>query len=67
MPRKNRTPKHKPYQPRSATTPDKRRFLSRDAALRAIKELQKYHLDLELDIYQSPIDGGWYLTSKKLR
>lgn len=50
MPRRNRTPKHTPYQNKSACAPQKKRFTSRQAALNAIKELQKYHLDLELDI-----------------
>ena len=63
MPRKNNTPKHQPYLPRTATAPFKKRFASRQAALLAIKELQKYHLELALDVYQSPVDGGWYLTS----
>ena len=65
MPRKNKTPKHQPYQPRTAAAPLKKRFSSRQAALLAIKELQKYQLELELDTYQSPVDGGWYLTSRK--
>lgn len=65
MPRKNRTRPHQPYQPKTAFAPEKKRFASRAAALRAVKELQKYHLDLELDVYQSPVDGGWYLTSKQ--
>lgn len=65
MPRKNHTPKHSYYQPKTAAAPEKKRFASRAAAQKAIKELQKYHLDLELDIYQSPIDGGWYLTSRR--
>lgn len=64
MARKNHTPPHHYYTPRTATAPEKKRFASRQAAERAIRELQKYHLDLELDIYQSPVDGGWYLTSR---
>ena len=64
MPRKNKTPKHQPYQPRTAVAPLKKRFSSRQAALLAIKEVEKYHLDIALDIYQSPVDGGWYLTSR---
>lgn len=65
MPRKNKTPEHQPYQPRTAAAPLKKRFSSRQTALLAIKELQKYQLELELDTYQSPVDGGWYLTSRK--
>lgn len=41
----------------------KKRFASKQAAEKAVKELQKYHLDLELSTYQSSVDGGWYLTS----
>lgn len=63
MPRRNNTPKHIPYEPKTAAAPLKKRFPSRQAALQAIKELQKYNLDLELSTYQSPVDGGWYLTS----
>ncbi len=65
MPRKNNTPKHIPYESRTARAPLKKRFVSRQAALAAIKELQKYHLELELDVHQSPVDSGWYLTTKK--
>lgn len=64
MPRKNRTPKHTYYQPTTAATPEKKRFPSRQAAEQAIRELQKYHLDIQLAVYQSPVDGGWYLTSR---
>lgn len=64
MPRKNRAPKHIPFIPQPANEQGKRRFASKQAAERAIKELQKYQLDLELHVYQSPTDGGWYLTSK---
>jgi len=63
MPRKNKTIPHQPYQPKSAAAPLKKRFASRQLALQAIKELKKYHLDISLSAYQSPIDGGWYLTS----
>ncbi|MCA0227992.1 hypothetical protein LCH21_00865 [Patescibacteria group bacterium] len=63
MPRRNRTPKHQPYQPTTAAAPLKKRFASKQAAARAVVELSKYHLDLQLDIYQSPVDGGWYLTT----
>ena len=64
MPRRNHTPKHEPYQPHTAAAPLKKRFVSRQAALLTIKELQKYNLDLELSVYQSPVDGGWYFTSQ---
>lgn len=64
MPRRNHTPKIEQYKPRVSAQSPKKRFVSRQAALTAIKELQKYHLELELRVYQSPDDGGWYLTSK---
>ena len=64
MPRKNRTQPHSRYQHKSAHAPDKKRYASKQAVERAIRELQKYHLDLELSYYQSPVDGGWYLTSR---
>ena len=41
MPRRNRTPKHTLYQNKSARAPQKKRFANRQAALNAIKELQK--------------------------
>jgi len=63
MPRRNNTPKHTPYEPKTAAAPLKKRFPSKQAAQNAIKELQKYNLDLELSTYRSPTDGGWYLTS----
>jgi hypothetical protein len=64
MPRRNKTPKHQPYrQPRSETA--KKRYPSRATALRAITELRKYQLDVQLRVYQSPHDGGWYLTSQQ--
>jgi len=65
MPRKNNTPKHLPFQPRSATAPLKKRFVSKQAALRAMTELQKYYLDFRVTVYQSPVDGGWYFTTLK--
>lgn len=65
MPRRNRTKPHVPYEPKTAHAPAKKRFASRDEALRAIKELQKYNLDLKLSTYQSPVDGGWYLTTSR--
>lgn len=65
MPRRNKTAKHTPYQPAASAESAKKRFGSRQAAIAAITELKKYHLDIELSVYQSPTDGGWYLTSSK--
>ena len=64
MPRRNKTPKHQPYHPPRSETA-KKRYPSRAAALRAITELRKYQLDVQLRVYQSPHDGGWYLTSQQ--
>lgn len=64
MPRRNNTPKHIPYHknlsPNEAT---KRKFKTKHDAEQAIKELQKYHLDIDLKVYKSEFDGAWYLTS----
>jgi len=64
MPRRNKTQKiaRQPYLPAESAM-HKKRFASKQAAENAIKELQKYHLDLELHVYQSQVDGSWYLTS----
>lgn len=40
------------------------RYPSKQAALSAANDRMCYHLDLVLSVYQSPQDGGWYLTSK---
>lgn len=64
MPRRNKTPKHQPYRPPRSEAA-KKRYPSRAAALRAIAELRKYQLDVQLRVYQSPHDGGWYLTSQQ--
>lgn len=65
MPRKNRAQPHVRYQPNSAHAPEKTRYASKAAAERAIREIRKYHLDAKLTVYQSPVDGGWYLTSTR--
>lgn len=68
MPRHNRTPKHTLFirSPPSSETA-KTRYSSKQQALRAIKELKKYHLDSDFAVYQSPQDGGWYLTSQSVQ
>ena len=65
MPRRNKTPKHQSYRP-PHNEAAKKRYPSRAAALRAITELRKYQLDVQLRVYQSPHDGGWYLTSQHI-
>ncbi len=64
MPRRNKTPRHQPYQPVSTSEASKIRYKSKAEAEKAIVELQKYHLDLILYVYQAPGDKGWYLTGK---
>lgn len=64
MPRRNHTPPHNRYDPTPlAHTTPKRAFASKQAAEQAIKELEKYHLELTLHAYRSPVDGKWYLSS----
>ena len=59
MPRRNRTPKHTPYQNKSARAPQKKRFASRQAALNAIKELQNTTSTSSLTfINRQPTVGG---------
>ncbi len=65
VPRRNRQSKHQPYMPPAPAQP-KTRYASQQAAEHAIKELQKYQLDLELRAYRSSTDGGWYLTRQLL-
>jgi hypothetical protein len=50
-------------QPTSEAT--KRRFATKQAAKSAAKERMRYHENLQLSVYQSPHDGGWYLTSRQ--
>lgn len=61
MPRRNKTPKHVPFKPTSHSQA-KTRYATRADAERAIAHLQRYNLELSLRTYQSPTNGGWYLT-----
>lgn len=51
-----------PLAPRSEA--GKTRYPSRQAALMAAKEQQKYELHATLRVYRSQYDGFWYLTSR---
>ncbi|MFZ1802151.1 MAG: hypothetical protein WAW62_04600 [Candidatus Saccharimonas aalborgensis] len=62
MPRRNRTPKRVPYQ-KPATERVKVRYTTKQAAEAAIRHTAIYSPDISLRTYQSPQDGGWYLTS----
>ncbi|MGB4767848.1 MAG: hypothetical protein WBP22_01175 [Candidatus Saccharimonas sp.] len=64
MPRRNRQrPITKLPSSRTAEA-GKIRYASRASAEQQIREQQKYQPDLKLSTYQSPTDGGWYLTSR---
>jgi len=65
MPRHNRTPPHQPYDPTPlAHSQPKRAFRSKQEAERAVREIQKYNIEIELSTYRSPTDGKWYLSSR---
>lgn len=66
MPRRNNTPKHTPYAP-SVSEQAKTRYRSKADAERAAEDLMRYDLNLTLRAYQSPTDGGWYLTRQLAR
>ncbi|HRC28308.1 MAG TPA: hypothetical protein PKV96_02880 [Candidatus Saccharimonas sp.] len=62
MPRRNKSPriiKSIPQQPAKQKT----RYTNEHDARRAADYQMRHHLDLVLRVYQSPTDGGWYLTS----
>ena len=65
MPRHNYSKKHTPAQ-RAVPQPEqgKVRYATKHKAEQAIKESQQYNPDVSLSVYQSPSDGGWYLTSR---
>ncbi|MEO5949560.1 MAG: hypothetical protein ABIP74_04080 [Candidatus Saccharimonas sp.] len=66
MPRRNRTIPHTTYNAHSlAHTQPKRAYQTKQAAETAIKESEKYNLELTLHSYQSLVDGKWYLSSKQ--
>ena len=64
MPRRNKQPIIKRVLIARQPEANKVRYPSKQAALSAANERMRYHLDLQLSVYQSPQDGGWYLTSK---
>lgn len=65
MPRRNHTPKHARYDPTPlAHTARKRAFATKRDAEAAVRKLQAYDINLQLSVYQSPIDGKWYLSSR---
>ena len=66
MPRRN---KMIPHQRNNFTalahTAPKRAFVSKQTAEQAVQEAARYNPDLKLYTYQTPVDGKWYLSSKK--
>lgn len=67
MPRKNKTPQHTPYKFVNREA-GKKRFATKREAEQAAEHQMLLKPDLELFVYKSDTDGGWYLTrSKSLR
>ncbi|NLA42584.1 hypothetical protein GX865_00270 [Candidatus Saccharibacteria bacterium] len=62
MPRKNKTPKHKPYR-YAHQTKHKTRFQTKKQAEEAASRQMLLNPSLNLFVYRD-IDGGWYLTRK---
>ena len=63
MPRKNNTPKHTPFVPPN-NEQTKTRYATKREAEAAAEHRMLLHMSLTLYVYQSPLDKGWYLTSK---
>ncbi|MBC7764595.1 hypothetical protein H7Y29_02680 [Microbacteriaceae bacterium] len=63
MPRRHKPLKNQSKRPTISPEAGKVRYPSKHAAEHAAKEVSKYNLDVNLRTYQSPINGGWYLTS----
>lgn len=63
MPRKNKNAKHVPYQ---LVNPEagKRRFATKREAENAAEYQMLLQPGLELFVYKSELDGGWYLTRR---
>ncbi len=64
MPRKNNTQKHVPFQ-----SVNNEASKTRYATKRQAEEAAEYRMllkpDLQLHVYKSDLDGGWYLTRQK--
>ena len=61
MPRKNKTPQHIPFEFVNREA-GKKRFATKREAERAAEYQMLLKPGLELFVYKSDIDGGWYLT-----
>ncbi len=63
MPRRNNNTKHTHYQPVNREV-GKKRFPTKRQAEDAAEHQMLLSPDLELFVYKSDLDGGWYLTRK---
>lgn len=61
MPRHNKTIKHIPYQP-SNHEAGKTRYATEQQAQKAAEYQMLLKPDLQLYVYKSELNGGWYLT-----
>ena len=64
MPRKNRPVLRLKRTTTQKPEAGKIRYPSKHAAEQKIRDSKLYNPDVILSTYQSPTDGGWYLTSK---
>ena len=65
MPRRNYSKKHVHIRKQlPQPEPGKVRYATKLQALKAIEQTQRHNPDVNLAVYQSPSDAGWYLTSK---
>jgi hypothetical protein len=62
MPRRHKPTIKRLLPASSANEPAKVKYPTRQAALAAAEYAMRHNLDLALSVYQSPYDGGWYLT-----
>lgn len=66
MPRRNKPVKHTPFQPHNNEA-GKKRFANKLEAERAAEYQMLLKPGLELYVYKSDLDGGWYLTRTEPR
>jgi len=63
VPRRNKQPALRRTPPTHSAERSKVRYATKQQATAAANDRMLYHPDLELSVYQSLTDGGWYLTS----
>ncbi len=64
MPRRNKNIKHTPFRPANREA-GKTRYASKREAEQAAEYQMLLKPELELFVYKSDTDGGWYLTRKQ--